>query len=378
MEQVEWGEYKLWDEKIFEIWTGSLVDIKTASEWKIPRVSVQTTNNWILWYYDETLENARYFENFISINFFWIAYYHPYRASVEMKVHTLKLVNHELTKWEWLFMTGMLNKRFIWKYSYGSQLSSSKLKNENFKIQLPTKNWEIDFEFMEMFIKELESYHIKELESYLQVTWLKDYNLTEKEKIVLSDFENGKIKWREFKIGWDEWLFEKVKVSSLWYKTSELPKAPVDKYCLSALTAWIQNQWLNNYIPKENATILKNVISISANWANTWATFYQNKEFTILQDAYAIEWKNKEKILLDNMFLFFVSLIAKAIYWNYEWTNKAWWEKVKKEKIQVPIKNWEIDFNFMETFISAIQKLVIKDVVDYANEKIKAYHKVIW
>ena len=65
------------------------------------------------------------------------------------------------------------------------------------------------------------------------------------------------VEWGEFRIG-D--LFEKIKVNTLKYKTSELPNEPTDKYILPVLTAGIQNQGLNNYVPKENATILKNVI----------------------------------------------------------------------------------------------------------------------
>lgn len=74
------------------------------------------------------------------------------------------------------------------------------------------------------------------------------------------------MEWGEYRIG-D--LFEKVKVKSLKYKTSELPSEALGEYILPALTAGIQNQGLNNFVPKENATILKNVISISANGANT-------------------------------------------------------------------------------------------------------------
>ena len=106
---------------------------------------------------------------------------------------------------------------------------------------------------------------------------------------------------------------------------------------MPALTAGIQNQGLNNYVPKNNATILKNVISISANGKNTGATFYQNKEFTILQDAYAIRWKDKNDILNDCHYLFLAGTISKAIYGNYEWTNKAGWERIKTDKIFLPI-----------------------------------------
>ena len=80
-------------------------------------------------------------------------------------------------------------------------------------------------------------------------------------------------------------LFAKIDSDKMNYKTSELPSEPTGIFTLPCLTAGIQNQGLNNYVPRENALILKNVITISANGANTGATFYQSKEFTVLQDG---------------------------------------------------------------------------------------------
>ncbi|WP_084724249.1 restriction endonuclease subunit S [Muribacter muris] len=125
-------------------------------------------------------------------------------------------------------------------------------------------------------------------------------------------------------------------------------------------------------MPRNNATILKNVISISANGANTGATFYQNKEFTVLQDAYAIKWIYTNDILTDNQHIFLTASISKAIYGNYEWTNKAGWEKIKGNKIPLPIKPnanldkiSQIDFEFMENFISQLEVLRISQLEAY-------------
>ena len=176
------------------------------------------------------------------------------------------------------------------------------------------------------------------------------------------------------------------------YKTNDLPSEPRQSYTLPALTAGIQNQGLNNYIPIEGATILKNVISISANGANTGATFYQNKEFTVLQDAYAIRWIHSDKKLSDRNYLYIATAISKTIYGNFEWTNKAGWEKVKKEKITLPTKDGAIDFTFMEDFISEIEKqpltalenyLTITELKDYTlteeeKETLNSLDKVQW
>ncbi|QUB42209.1 restriction endonuclease subunit S [Prevotella veroralis] len=170
----------------------------------------------------------------------------------------------------------------------------------------------------------------------------------------------NEVKWGEYKIGE---LFAKIKIKALKYKTADLPKSPQGNYVLPALTAGIQNQGLNNYVPKNNATILKNVISISANGKNTGATFYQNKEFTVLQDAYAIRWKDKNDILNDCHYLFLAGTISKAIYGNYEWTNKAGWERIKTDKIFLPITSAKkIDFDFIEEFIAELEERSVAEL----------------
>jgi len=172
------------------------------------------------------------------------------------------------------------------------------------------------------------------------------------------------VEWGKFKIGY---LFDKIEVNSLKYKTSQLPSEPLHKFILPALTAGIQNQGLNNFVPKNNATILKNVISISANGANTGATFYQNKDFTVLQDAYAIKWKDKDNLLTDNQYLYLTSSISKTIFGNYEWTNKAGWEKIKNDKIMLPTKHNKIDFEFMENFIAKLEAEKIAELEAYLS-----------
>ena len=146
-----------------------------------------------------------------------------------------------------------------------------------------------------------------------------------------------------------------------------MPNYSSDEFSLPALTAGIQNQGLNNYVPREGATILKNVISISANGANTGATFFQSKEFTVLQDAYAIEWIDKNNKLNENQFLFFVSAINKAIYGSYEWTNKAGWEKIKNNVIKLPVKYGKIDFEFMDSFVAELEALRVAELEAYLS-----------
>ena len=52
-------------------------------------------------------------------------------------------------------------------------------------------------------------------------------------------------------------------------------------------------------------------------------------------------------------------------------------EDIKNHIIELPLKNGKIDFDFMETYISAVTKLAIKDVVKYADKRIAATKKII-
>ncbi|MCX6075764.1 MAG: hypothetical protein NTW78_02635 [Campylobacterales bacterium] len=45
--------------------------------------------------------------------------------------------------------------------------------------------------------------------------------------------------------------------------------------------------------------------------------------------------------------------------------------------MKLPTQNYKPNYAIMETFISAIQKLVIKDVVLYADKKIDATKSVV-
>ncbi len=144
-------------------------------------------------------------------------------------------------------------------------------------------------------------------------------------------------------------IFKKIKTKNLPYKANELKKEQNEIYCLPALTAGIENQGLSCYVPKNNATILKNVISVSANGANTGAMFYQPNEFTVLQDSYAIKYKNDAIELNEKVYLYLIACMQKVIKGNYDWSKKAGWERIRSCKILVPIKKEYIpDFDVIE------------------------------
>ena len=174
-------------------------------------------------------------------------------------------------------------------------------------------------------------------------------------------------------------MFERVKTKKLSYKAKNLPKEPVKDYILPVLTSSFMNQGLNYYVPKAETTILKNVISIPSN-SDVYRAYYQSREFTVLSDAYAVEWKNKEEKFESNEYLFTVSCINKVTDLAiYSYKNKlGGWNVVKNKYIKLPVNSYgKIDFEYMKTFIQAVKKLIIKDVILYKNKKIDLMKDII-
>ena len=149
-------------------------------------------------------------------------------------------------------------------------------------------------------------------------------------------------------------LFDKVKYKKLPYKAGDLKELKKDENNIPVLSAGIDNQGLAYYAPKDGATVLKNVISVSANGANSGAMFYQPYDFTILQDSYAIKYKLKE--LNENEYLYLLVCLQKVIRNNYSWTNKAGWERIKTLSIELPVdKDGNILYSYMDKYIEKIK-----------------------
>lgn len=286
----------------------------------------------------------------------------PYFTGDKIKI--LKSKYGKFNKNNALFFILSISNAFS-SFSWGASSFNVK-KLENQIIQLPIKKGQIDFAFMESFIAALETDRLTLLEAYLLTTGLKDYTLTAQEQHVLVDFEN--IKWSNFKLGV---LFDRIKTKKLSFKADELPNQIIGKYTLPCLTSSFKNQGLNYYAPKDEATILKNLISIPSN-SDIYRAYYQPHDFTVLSDAYAIRWIFNGINLLPNQYLFVLQCINKVTNLPiYSYKNKlGGWNVVKNKSIQLPTKNGEPDYVIMDTFISAILKLVIKDVVLYADKKI--------
>lgn len=232
-------------------------------------------------------------------------------------------------------------------------------------IKFPVRNGKIYFDFIEKFIEELEEQCVEELESYLVTTGLKDYILNKQEVESLKDYD--KLKFAEFNV-MD--IFDVKNTGNILSRDIKENSGITPYLCASS-----ENNAVSSYITYNSKYLDKgNCIFIGG---KTFVVSYQEKDF-YSNDSHnlVLYLKNEDKTKLKQFYL--ATCVYKSLGHKYSWGNSISKTKIKEAKISLPVKDGKPYFEIMETFISAIQKLVIKDVVEYADKKIKTTEKVVY
>lgn len=328
-----------------------------------------------------------------------------------------------------------------------------------------TQGYQIAFNYMESYIKELEAERLEELEAYLKVTGLNDYTLSQKEKEALKAFENLSIpneRERERVSGIShemplkalqdstltdsrEWQsFANTALSTLAQKELESSSAkndiewksfkigelfeikPTKAYKMTNTTLFetkgdvpvVTNSSLNNgvsaYVGLE-PTEKGNMITYS-DTTTSEGIFYQPRDFvgySHIQGLYPLVHKDKWN---RYSLLYFVSVFRKASFGKFDYGNKFNRKIAKEMRVLLPVlptachteplgevsqveskrdfslatqtqndknvessatQDYQIAFDFIESFIKAIQKECIKSVVLWQKREAEAYRACV-
>lgn len=346
---------------MFNIYTGRDVIIGKTSPGEIPLISHQNTENGVTRRI-EHISNRRIFhyEETISLADRGVFYATTQNEDFHIGTRVKALVFKDGKKSEnvRLFFSSAINKLQILFTDYSSNATD---KLPKYKIQLPVLNGQIDYNFMESFIEELEA--------YLSVSGLKDTQLTADELSALDKLKSNKIFWKEYTI---DQLFDIVTTAHR-FDANKINIIENGRYPYIVRTS--NNNGQRGFID-ENPIYLNSGNTISFG-QDTATIFYQEKPYFT---------GDKIKILIPKLLnfrkenaQFFISTM-NLTFSNFTWGSTRFNVDILKNQIvKIPIssKDKEIDFVFMETLIKAIQKLVIADVVKFSDEKIKATKQVV-
>ncbi len=256
-----------------------------------------------------------------------------------------------------IFIINLINKVLCNKFSYGKQYRMGSF--EQTKIQLPIFNGKINFSFMENFIAQLEAERLAQLEAYLVVTGLKNYALTAEEEQVLNDFKN--VKWQSFNL---EKLFGKST------RGKRLKSADRIDGNLPFVTAGETNEGISAFIGNDVDIFSSNTTTIDMFGSAKYRNYQYGGD-----DHIAVV---HTELLPKFASIFVTTAIHKTSYnGQFDYGRNFYAKDADELNIQLLSKNHQPDYETMEIFISAIQKLVIKDVVLYADEKISATKNIV-
>ena len=357
MNNVEWGKYKTSELFKLQKISNMLSKENLSDKFCFPVYSSESTNNGIIGYTDlpEFICND---EHPVFITFgdhtrsFNIA---TKSFSVLDNVKVLLPSIHSIRCLLWIIAAWQKQIPSL-GYSRHWKIAKSCI------VELPTKNGKIDFGFMESFIAELEAERVAELAAYLKVSGLDNYELSSDEKTIIERYEKEQIPFSEFEF---IKIFNNIKQGRRLKKDDQLPGSI--PFVMSGTT----NTGVVGYISNPVAQFPKNSITVDI-FGNS---FFRDYDFGAGDDT-GVYW-NTEIEYSKTCMLFFATAMEKSLQGKYSYGKKLRSSQSLHFKMQLPTKDSKPDYQAMELLISAIQKLVIKNVVEYSDKKIKATKEIV-
>ena len=254
---------------------------------------------------------------------------------------------------------------------------------------------DIDFNYIQERIAELEQEHIAELEqehtaelnAYLVASGLDDYELTAEDKKILAlspesasykastseaVCEDGQARFKEFEA--DE-LFE-IR------KGKRLTKADMKPGDINFIGSSSSNNGVTAKIGNTEHLHPAHTITVSYN-GSVGEVFLQDEPFWASDDVNV--WYPKIKV--DELALLYIMTLIKKLSAKYNYTAKWTIDKMRAEKLSLPIIESpepdhdytveDIDFDYMKRYIRAIEKLAIADVVRHKDKLITTTRQVV-
>ena len=272
----------------------------------------------------------------------------PYFTGDKIKILKPKYV--EFGKKNAQFFLASMRKTFS-SFAWGSSRFNVETLKEQL-IMLPINNGKIDFDFMESFIAKLEAERVAELSAYLTVSGLDNYELSSEEENALKNYKSLK---------WDAYNLEK-----LFGKSTRGKRLKGDDRIAGTLpfvTAGEASEGISAYISNNVEVFEKNTTTIDM----FGSAKYRNYQYGA-DDHVAVV--HTESVPMKAS-IFLTSAIHKAAHTGkFDYGHNFYAKDADALDIMLPTKDGKPDYDAMATLISAVQKLVIQDVVIYADKRI--------
>ena len=349
--------------------------------------------------------------NSITVDMFGNAFYRDeeYKITTHARVFAL-LPKFTMTKEIGLYISACM-KYFQKKFSYSNMCSWKKIcdltlilpvyVNEAGKPiidsnkQFDSNGYFPDWNYMQDYIEKLEQEHISELEmeldAYLKATGLNDYELTEEDKHILDSKlknEDGKEPAKESEPlpegGWwkegREFIFSDLFTSQT--GDTDIQKKDINGNGCYVVSAGLSNHGIIGKTDRKAKVIKKNTITVDM-FGNA---FYRDTEYKMVTHARVFALSPKFE-MTEGSGLYVASCMSYLTK-KFAYSNMCSWNKIQDLPLCLPIQTDDSgkpvidasktyspdgyipDWEYMEKYIKATEKEIIKEVVLYKDKVI--------
>ena len=331
LNDVDWKE--IFIEEVAEIYSGKDIYERERTIGNTPYITATANNNGIGYFVGN--ENKTMESECISVNrngSVGYAFYHCYEALYGNDTRKLKpFIKNKYTA---LFITHAITSQKD-KYGYGYKMGTGRLKRQ--KIMLPVSDGEVNYKYMENFIKNIEQKQIKNILKYLD------------EYIYIMYTHFDKVEWKEF------FLDEICNINS----GVRLTKANMNEGKMPFIGATDSNNGITNFVSNTNKSLDKNVLGVNYN-GSVVENFYHPYECIFSDDVKRISFKVDEG-QNKYCYLFLKQMILKQKE-KYRYAYKFNGDRMARQKIMMPVdENDKIKYGSIEKYMRAKEmNMIIK------------------
>lgn len=317
-------------------------------------------------------------KNTITVDMFGNVYYRDfdYKMVTHARVFALLPNGFSLDEKTGLYFATSL----VWLshiFSYNNMCSYKKIKDMEIEIPVvessdPDHEYtveDIDFKYMKQRIAELEKQRIAELDAYLVASGLDDYELNDEDKEMLSPSTK-----QIFKSFYLKDIFGSEPI-----RGARLTKEHRISGNIPLITAGEQNEGVAEYISNQENQTLSNMLTIDMFGNCFYRDYLYKSDDNIL--SFGLNGKSTEEML------YIVSIINSICKKQYNYARQYRKDSYLKTTIPLPVIESsdpgheytpaDIDWQYMERYIRATEKLAIADVVRYKDKVIEMTKKIV-
>lgn len=237
---------------------------------------------------------------------------------------------------------------------------------------------DINYEYMQERISELEQERISELDAYLAASGLDDYELTDDDKEILSlspesasdeanaseaDFGNGQVRFKKFALG------------TLFTSSTgdvDLQQKDINGKGEFFINSGVENRGIKGRTDRPARIFPANTITVDF-WGNA---YYRDFEYKMATHNHVFSLAG-DVIRNRHVGMYIVGILSKLPK-LFSYNNMATWNKLKTIEVSLPVTSDDnINFDYMERYIRAIEKLAIADVAKYKDKLIATTRRVV-